>query len=208
MHNSVPQSTNLPTVSVKDQSTSLMTAAIRSLSDRGETLKRANSCLALYFDPDNDTATKVEMRQAFVRALDHLPEWAMHIAFDTWERTGTRRPSPAEIVILADRQLQPMRDELNRRKKAEDEAQAEADAKRAARVTPEVAARIMAEAGLTPDRIALVKRFPMARTVKEAREVEDRIGGPEKHWSETAGADDPRWAMLRASRLASGLCHE
>lgn len=55
----------------------------------------------MYFDPDNDQATKADVRAAFAMALNYVPEWAMHIAFDRWEKTGTRRPSPAEIVILA-----------------------------------------------------------------------------------------------------------
>lgn len=95
---------------------------------------------------------------------------------------------------------------MRRRQKAHDEAQAKQDGARAARVTLEAAARIMAEAGLTPDRIGLVKRFPMARTMAEARDMQERVSETPRHWSETAAQDDPRWAMLRASRLPSGLC--
>ena len=74
----------------------------------------------------------------------------MHKAFDWWERSSTRRPSPAEIVILAERELKPLAEELGRRKA--DEARAEAERQDAAkqRVTPEQRERIMAEAGFRP----------------------------------------------------------
>jgi hypothetical protein len=161
--------------------------------------------LALYYDPDRDPSTKADVLQAFVRALDHVPEWAMKTAFDRWERSGTRRPSPGEIVILADRELKPMLDEVAQRQKAHDEAEAERAARAKARVTPEAAERIMAQAGMTPDRLAVVKRFPMARSMDEAQAAQESRQGASEHWSATAAPDDPRWAMLRASRAASGL---
>lgn len=147
---STKPSTPLPMVSLREQSTSTIAAAIHSPPDNGETLRRVNACLAQFFEPDHDPQTKADVRQSFVRALAHLPVWAMHKAFDWWERSSTRRPSPAEIVILAERELKPLAEELGRRKA--DEARAEAERQDAAkqRVTPEQRERIMAEAGFRP----------------------------------------------------------
>lgn len=145
------------------------------------------------------------MRAAFVKALAHVPEWAMNAAFDKWERTGQRRPSPAEIVILAERELKPMAEELARRQRIMDE-DAAAEAERIkARVTPEAAARIMAEAGMTEGRLAAVKRFPMARSADEAKAKLVDWEAPAAHWSETAEPDDPRWEILRKARAANSL---
>lgn len=190
---------------IQSQASVVIQQSIRSPANPGETLKRASVCLALYFDPDNDPEIKAAIREAFVRALDSVPTWAMHRAFDKWERTGQRRPSPAEIVILAERELKPMADELASRKKAHDEAEAERVERSAARVTPEAAARIMAEAGMTQDRLVAIRRFPMAGSVHEAKAKSAEWDAPTPHWSDTAAPDDPAWVQLRASRAASGL---
>lgn len=101
--------------------------AIRSPSDPGATLKRVNTVLSLYFDPDNSPETKAAVRQEFVVALSGVPAWAMQKAFDAWVKTGQRRPTPGEILILAERELKPIGDELARRQRLEeDRRQAEA----------------------------------------------------------------------------------
>lgn len=76
---------------------------------------RADQCLSLYYQPDEDAKAKLAVRQAFVIALEAVPGWAMHKAFDDWIRTGARRPSPAEIRILADRAIEPFTLELKNR---------------------------------------------------------------------------------------------
>ena len=50
-------------------------------------------------------------------ALRDLPAWAVENAFNDWMRAHPRCPSPAEIVILAERALQPIKDEIAHRKK-------------------------------------------------------------------------------------------
>ena len=84
-------------------------------------LKRTNAVLALYYDPDLEPETKAAIREEFVRALSSYPIWAVHKAFDSWARSGTRRPTPGEIVILVAREMQPLTDELARRAKQEAE---------------------------------------------------------------------------------------
>lgn len=70
----------------------------------------------------------------------------------------------------------------------------------------EAAAQIMESVGFTAKRMAAVKSAPMARTMDEAEErhATARVA----HWSETAAPDDPRWEMLRRSRIASGMIVE
>jgi len=108
-------STNSPMASLREQSASALKAAIHSPHDPGATLKRVNAVLGLYFDPDNDPETKAAMRQEFVVALAAYPDWAVQRAFDAWVKTGQRRPTPGEVVILVGREMKPMTDELARR---------------------------------------------------------------------------------------------
>lgn len=178
---------------------SIVQEAIHSPSDDAETLKRTNVCLALYFQADEDADTKLGIRQAFVSALESFPAWAMHAAFDRWERTGARRPSPGEIAILASREVAPLYAEIKRR-------QAETEARQAPApnpVTAEAAARILHSAGFTPRRMDAIRSAPMAATFAEAESRTDAPARP--HWSETADPEGPEWAALRASRANNAL---
>lgn len=197
--NSTPQSTKLLVGSVREQSISTIRAAIHSPSDEAQVLTRTNAVLALYFDPDLEPETKAAIREEFVRALATFPIWAVHKAFDAWVRTAQRRPTPGEIVILADRELRPLSNELERREglRAEYEA-AEADRTRN-KVSDEARARIIAEAGMTEERLMMVRRFPMARSTEEL--VESAKPGP--HWSDNLDPDDPQWDALRRARNAA-----
>lgn len=172
-------------------SPSTIQTAIRSANDPGKTLRRANEVLALYYEADNDPETRAAIRQGFVIALAEYPDWAVQQAFDQWVKTMPRKPSPAEIVILAARAIKPLTDELDRRAKLQAEAQAEQDRRDRERVTPEAASRILAEAGWTTERLA------NAATGEANRPVQD--------WTKDLPDDDPRMIQLRAARAASGL---
>lgn len=111
-------------VSLREQSALDLKAGIRSPSDPGATLKRVNAVLSLYFDPDHSPETKAAVRQEFVVALSGVPAWAMQKAFDAWVKTGQRRPTPGEILILAERELKPIADELARRQRLEENRRA------------------------------------------------------------------------------------
>jgi len=67
------------------------------------------------------------------------------------------------------------------------------------------AAKIMGENGFTDARAKALRRFPMARSQAEADALYEEWNKPKPHWSETAAPDDPRWEMLRKSRIASGM---
>lgn len=189
--------------SLREQSTSTLQGAIHSKCNAGECLRRVNVCLATYFEPENTPELRSQIRQAYVRALADIPTWAMHQAFDAWEKTGVRRPSPAEILILAQRKLQPITDELARRQKDHDARIEEERAARSRCPSPEDAARIVDAAGFTPKRLADLRQSPMALTFGEA----EAAGAPPKpaHWTETAAPDSRDMERLRAARAANPL---
>lgn len=162
-----------------------------------------NGVLGLYFDPDFDPQTKAAVREEFVRALSSHPMWAVHRAFDAWARQHTRRPSPGEIVILVQKELQPITNELARRRRAEEERAAEDQAARERRCSPEEAERILAGRGFTPKRFGAVSKRPMAGSVEEL-EI-DASEAPRPHWTATVAADSPEMQALRAARLANPL---
>lgn len=169
-------------------SNSTIQAVIRSPASAGETLKRTNDCLAHYWEPDHDPKTKAGVREGFVRSLDQIPEWAMHKAFDSWERTMTRRPSPAEIVMRAIREITPFTDELAIRRRNHERAEAEQADRAANRITPEAAAEMLLRAGFTPKLMADLRFAPMATSMAAASERADT--GGMKHWTEWATEGD------------------
>lgn len=184
----------------------MIAAAIRSQpGEDAEILRRANICLANFFDPDLDPETKAGVRESFVRALREIPLWAVLRAFDTWERTMTRRPSPGDIHVLASRELKPMTDELDRRHRIEMAEAEERRARAASYPTPDEASEILRRAGFTPQRIAAVQSEPMATSFAEA---EQRSVQREPHWTERAAPDDPRMEALRAARASNPLMNQ
>lgn len=167
---------------------------------------RVNAVLGLYFDPDNDLATKAAMREEYVRALAAYPDWAVQRAFDAWVKTGQRRPSPGEIVILAERALKPITDELRRRDAAKREEEAWKREEQRRIPTREEANAITAAAGFTPARMQAIRAAPMALTFAEAEARAE--APPVRHWSETANPDGPEWRALRAARAANPIVKE
>lgn len=186
----------------------LTTSQIRSIltSDRipaEQLVKRVAVCLAAYYDPDTDPEIRAGVRKMYAKALGDMPGFAVLKAFAEWERSGGRRPTPADLRTLAERAVEPFGKELARREAAEALANREAEDRARQRVSPEAAARIMAEAGMTPDRLMAIRRFPMAGSTEEAETKMAEITQPGKHWSEDAAEDDPKWQELRRAREAS-----
>lgn len=191
------------TGSLRELSSSTIAAAIRSQTgEEAEILRRANICLANYFDPDLDPETRAGIRESFVRALREIPLWAVLRAFDAWERTMTRRPSPGDIHILAGKELKPMTDELARRHRIEAAEAEERRARDAARCSPEAASEIMNRAGFTPKRMEALRAAPMATSFADA---ETKTVQCEPHWTERVAPDDPRMEVLRAARAKNPL---
>lgn len=207
---STQQSTGLPMASLREQSTSTLQAAIRGNTQdakaAAEILRRANICLAAYYDPDLDLETKAGVRATFVTALRDKPLWAVIRAFEAWARTMTRRPSPGEIVILADRELKPIADELRRRDDAKREEEAWKREESRRQPSPEEATRILEERGFTPARMDAIRKDPMALTFAEAEARQDDTSA--RHWSDAADPDGPEWRALRAARAANPIIRE
>ena len=199
----IGQSSRLPNVS--RMTSSEIKAAIHG--DRPEAawlIERASVCLANFYDPDQDPKLRAAVRATFAKSLADLPKWAIDRGFAEWERTMTRRPTPADIRILAEREVEPFGKEAARRERLDREHRQEAEDRDRQRVTPEAAARIIAEAGMTPDRLMAIKRFPMASSADEAEAKLAEITKPGHHWSEGANPDDPKWDALRRSREKAG----
>lgn len=152
--------------------------------------------LALYFENAEEAKKRAQVREEFVRALAEFPNWAVQRAFDSWVRTRTRRPSPAEIAILAHQEIEPYCEELARRDRIK--ALEAEEARSAQRVSAEAAARIMAASGFTEERTVVVNRAREARTLEQAEEMAARP--PKPHWTETADPNGPEMAALRAAR--------
>lgn len=174
-------------------------SAIRSPASDAETLTRINAVLALYFEAETEAKARAAIREEYVRALTGVPAWAMHRACDAWVKSGSRRPTPGELVVLAQREIQPYTDELAKRQRIEDEARAAEDERNRNRVTPEAAARIMAEKGFTQERLDAVMRRPMARTMEEAE-------APTAERPHPAEMSEEHRAALARSRAANPLC--
>lgn len=204
VHNQTALSTNSPTNSLAAQSVSTVRTAILSPFNEGATLKRVNAVLANYYDPDFDAETKALARGEFLTALESFPDWAVQQAFDTWVKTGTRRPSPGEIVILVGRAMKPLTDELARREKAAaQKAEYEAEQARAPRCK-EMAERIMQTNGFTAKRFHDIKKRPMAKTWDEVDAVSYPQAAP-PHWSVGKSDDSPEMVALRLARAANPL---
>lgn len=193
---STARTANTHVASLRERSSADLIQAIRSPGDDGYTVNRARICLRHYYDPDMDAHDRAEMLDSYAKALRAYPKWAVAQAFDAWERTGTRRPSPGEIAILADRAVKEITDELTRR--SPPVAQLEPP-----RPIPskEAAAEIMARAGFTPAKIEAVRKSPMASSIAQA--VERANAPPAPHWTERASQSD--LDDLRKAREANAI---
>jgi len=116
-----------------------------------------------------------------------------------------RRPSPGEIVILAERELKPIGDELARRDRMEREVR---EAAQVVERTPEErrrAAEILAKAGFNLSLSQAIARRPMASSRDEALQAAAEDSQRRPHWSEIEPEDSPAWRQLRESRANNPL---
>jgi hypothetical protein len=159
---------------------------------------RARLCFKLYYRTEDGDADRAEMFDLFAKALTKFPRWAVSQAFDDWEREGMRRPNPAEIGNFAALAAKTITDEIARRAKL-----TQAPEPQKVRISKASADEIMAEMGMTPERLRNVRGAPMASTIEEAQ---SKLSEPAtKHWSETADPDGPAWTNLRAERAKNPL---
>lgn len=195
---------NTSGLSVRAKSTEALTQAIHLAGDEAYVLHRTRICLKLYYDPQMNDADRAEMIDSYGKALKSYPKWAVAQAFDEWERTGTRRPSPADLRILAGRSVSALSDEVKRREReAAQAAEVEhvrTDDERAA------AMRDLNRAGFTPKRMDAVRRKRMASSVAELYAADNTAQPP--HWTETVAPDSAEMAALRKARAANQLVQQ
>lgn len=171
-------------------------------------LIKSGDVMSLGYVPDRSDAERMRLKDHFRQALRDLPFWAVSNAFDEWTRTRTRSASPAEIKILVSEQIRPITEELERRRRAKAEmleAQAERDRKR---VDPEVAARILAEAGMSQAEMDRIKNGNRMVTPATRYQSPDEIAESEKHWTEGKSSDSPEMELLRKARSSNPIMRE
>ena len=194
---------NTPALSVRDKSSADLTQAIHSPGDEEYTLNRTRTCLKLYYDPDMSATDRAEMIDSYAAALRSIPKWAVAQAFNQWERDKTHRPSPANLVGLANAAIKRMTDELSHRRKM-----AERPVDKPAKTVDELAnaERALQRAGFTAKKFDMVGRKRMATTEAELyqHDMQDRV----PHWTEKVGADDPKMEALRRARAENPIMAE
>ncbi len=191
---------NMPAVSVRDRSIEDLTQAIHSPGDEEGVLNRTRPVLKLYYDPQMSDEDRAAMLDEFGRALRDVPFWAVSQAFDRWVKSRGRRPSPGEIMELANSELSRYSTELeNRRQRAEMAAQKPKNklAPEDQRVKAEAAQSILVEAGFDLKRAARLSLNRMATTHDEREQ--DKPARP-LHWTKTADPDGPEMKALHKER--------
>lgn len=192
---------NSSAASLRARSSEDLIQAIHSPGDELYVLERARVCLKAFFEPGMSDQDRAALLEEFARALRDVPRWAVAKGFDAWMRTRTRRPSPAEINIEAQKAIREFTDELahRRRMEAPDEPPRQP-------VDQESAERIMMQAGFTQKRLEAIRRAPMATTFAEALDQSETP--PRPHWTETADPDGPQMKALRAIRDANPIVQD
>ena len=195
-------------MSNRERSNSDLVAAVRSETDKAAVdaliLKMAKTACNIGFIPDWTPEEWADMYNAFRLALRDLPAWAIENAFNDWMRAHPRRPSPAEIVILAERALQPIKDEIAERKKQAARIEEERAERQRNKLSHEEADAICARAGYTPKHLEAVSRARMTRDRADLERVaEEQAKQP--HWTETVAPDSPQMDALRKSRAENPL---
>jgi len=161
----------------------------------------------LGYVPDWTPTERADILNEFRKALRDFPEWSIERAFDQWVHSHPRRPSPAEIVMLADRALEPIRHEITYRKKESQRIANDQTAGTRTQVDREGAQAICDLAGFTVKNLDAVSRAPMTRNRDDLQRAADaRVQQP--HWSETVSADSPQMDALRKSRAENRLVTE
>lgn len=198
-------SPSLPTGSIREQPSSTIEAVILLPNLPGETLRRARAILSMpgYFKPEASPTEEAAHLEEFVRALEDFPDWAVQRGFDRWAKTMQRRPSPAEIAVLAQREVEPYREELARRARIEAAMREEREDEQRDRVTPEATARILKEFGFTDGLTLAVKRMPMAGPDKIGAMAQGVRGG---HWSDAIKPGHENDAeAIRLAKINAGV---
>mgnify|MGYP003637906053 CR=1 FL=1 len=198
--------TNTSVASLREKSTPDLIQAIRSPGDDAYILKRLRACLSAFYEPEMDPKTRAAMMDEYPRALGDLPRWAVSTAFDAWMRQHNRRPSPAEIRILAENSIKNITGELARRGLRPDGSAPKTEGNSLSDLTPEqMAARraqadaILAECNFGPERRKRIARHRTASSDAEMDEIEARRETLNSNPTRPAEGDPALDALRRAN---------
>lgn len=145
--------------------------------------KRLPGVLAVGFQPKMSPEDHRALMREFIGTLVDFPIWALAEACDSWVRQMSRSPSPADLANRAEKAHKRERENLIRAEL--DHAEVLAPARQPSPPPPsiseqteeerqEFAERILRQAGFTKEKSELIKRFPAARSVTEAEDMQAR----------------------------------
>lgn len=133
---------------------------------------RVQTLLSHYFQPNNPAELQEAALMDWLEVLEGFSEDDINRSCAAYLRDQPRRrPGPGDIRAGA---LTFRKERMDRQRRALPPLPEEP---KGPRVTPDAAARIMAEAGVDPNLSDVLKRFPMAKTPEEAYE---RAAAPEQ----------------------------
>ena len=92
-----------------------LSAAIATHAGRQWTIEQVDKLLPIYFAPDHAPQQHAAILEAFADVLHLQPRWAVARALADWKAQHSRRPTPAELRILAERAHAELLDEYRRR---------------------------------------------------------------------------------------------
>jgi len=156
--------------------------------------------LSHYFRPEDDEAVMRAQAGDWIDILKGFPQYAIEKACREYlVEEPRRKPTPGAIVELCRKCMpRPVIGESPETLALPKPERTDADRY--------AAIAIMDKLGFTPKRMELVRKAPLARSIDEAEAR--AIAGRVSHWSDTATPDDPRWEMLRKSRIAAGMIQD
>ena len=164
-------------------------------------IERTNAIYNIGFVSPMSPQERAQVIDEYRRVLRVFPLWVIEQAFDNASREFQRRPTPGELVVLADRAKRPIADEIARRRKQLEKSDAAHGDQVTDRIGAEDAERLCQAAGFTPKRIDELRRAPMAVSFAEA---EVKAYAPSKpDW--TQSASQAQLDQLRSERDANPL---
>jgi hypothetical protein len=167
-------------------------------------IDRTNTVMNIGFQANLSPSERIAVIDEYRKALRDFPYWAVDKAFDAAAREIPRKPSPAELFTLANRERKPITDEIARRKKEAKEREEDRLSRQGSRCKAEAAERLTREAGFTAKRHEHIKSRPMANSWAEVEEAHDPASAL-PHWSVGKAEVDPEMLALRAARAANPL---
>lgn len=156
---------------------------------------RIFTLLQQYWSTDDLPEVFEKLVKDWMDVLEPFPQEAIEHACVSYLQAQSRKPVPADIRNRAAAWVE--------QRKPKQVALPPPPPPPRKVVDAETAARIMHEAGFTPEKANLVRRFPNAPTYAAAEAMSHIPKRP--HWTETADPDGPEMKALRAARDANPI---